>query len=1028
MPVRLLTFTWNVGNREPAEAQLEYWLPERGGDFDVIVVGTQENRYKQKGRSSTRRSSARSSVADVEESDDDEEDEEDEQDMSINLVGRSREELLESAPPSDGTMGPWEEMVKRRLGNEWGLCKMVTLWEMRLAVFARENHLSGEGALIHSVQSARSATGIGSVMGNKGGLVITLHFGRMSMCFVSCHLAAHAHKLSARNANLQEILRETKQIGMRGLDVAAEFDHCFWIGDLNYRLDPRIVVERAGGGDLLDERRSEETTSGILSPETSMSMEVPSIAEESEGAERSATAPAVTPPPPVSVQGGIVDPIPRSATRNVKPSPNKKQLLEQHLTIVHDLLNREQWESLIEMDQLKHAQEGGYAFAGFQEGTISWPPTFKVKRVPGLTYNPQRVPSYCDRVLWKSLPTVISCVEQTKYNPVPEVSTSDHKPIVAHFTISVPPMPPERPSLGAVHGGHYRVQIKRLQLTNILAADLGGTSDPYLCFYTSPRGVLEVPGVRTNVKWKVPGIGATGGAVLGERLSNLKRMTTMRLSNKADGDSPSSAPGQDSKSKSGKPSVCLWDEHELPLLKLKVAAHESLESVCLIIAIFDKDSVGTDDALGVVTLPLGRHQPGSSDRGDKTLFTGPDGTPASAPPTKQDSPQQQAAAASERSSMSDSSRSLPLAYKLRLDAPIIFGHTEPPDGQLRCEMEVDFKADKPKRSNASGRSLQRARSLTAIEDSAILEKVRRQEAATPWYIIDPRSSRFFSRWSKLLGLALVFTALVTPWEVSFLTTSPVALFIVNRFVDLIFIIDVAVNFLVMYQEGSEEEGRRWVFQRSKIAWRYTKGWLFFDVISIVPSAFDIQSMAIVGGAPANGYGFTNNADESTSTNNLMLLRVLRGFRLLKLLRLVRGSRLIKRWQARVALSWTALRTIQLLVTLLLTMHWFACVLALQTAFSNPLDTWLGRYGHCGVDVDGDAICAGKQAAHQHAHAIQSPPLTIHSLSLPSFPRALQTLGSYGSRVFIGRWALSPASALSRRERSLASTSTLYMRR
>ena len=110
-------------------------------------------------------------------------------------------------------------------------------------------------------------------------------------------------------------------------------------------------------------------------------------------------------------------------------------------------------------------------------------------------------------------PTVISCVEQTKYNPVPEVSTSDHKPIVAHFTITCA-MPPERPSLGAVHGGHYRVQIKRLQLTNILAADLGGTSDPYLCFYTSPRGVLEVPGVRTNVKWKVPGIGATGGAVL----------------------------------------------------------------------------------------------------------------------------------------------------------------------------------------------------------------------------------------------------------------------------------------------------------------------------------------------------------------------------------------------------------------------------------------------------------------------------------------------------------------------------------
>lgn len=28
-------------------------------------------------------------------------------------------------------------------------------------------------------------------VGNKGGLVVTLHFGPVSLCFVSCHLAAH---------------------------------------------------------------------------------------------------------------------------------------------------------------------------------------------------------------------------------------------------------------------------------------------------------------------------------------------------------------------------------------------------------------------------------------------------------------------------------------------------------------------------------------------------------------------------------------------------------------------------------------------------------------------------------------------------------------------------------------------------------------------------------------------------------------------------------------------------------------------
>ena len=36
----------------------------------------------------------------------------------------------------------------------------------------------------------------------------------------------------------QEILNETmKAIGTPRLDVAHEFDHLFWMGDLNYRVD-----------------------------------------------------------------------------------------------------------------------------------------------------------------------------------------------------------------------------------------------------------------------------------------------------------------------------------------------------------------------------------------------------------------------------------------------------------------------------------------------------------------------------------------------------------------------------------------------------------------------------------------------------------------------------------------------------------------------------------------------------------------------------------------------------------------------
>jgi hypothetical protein len=45
-PIRLLCFTWNVGNKQPLEEQLQHWLPEGGENLDLVAVGTQENSFK----------------------------------------------------------------------------------------------------------------------------------------------------------------------------------------------------------------------------------------------------------------------------------------------------------------------------------------------------------------------------------------------------------------------------------------------------------------------------------------------------------------------------------------------------------------------------------------------------------------------------------------------------------------------------------------------------------------------------------------------------------------------------------------------------------------------------------------------------------------------------------------------------------------------------------------------------------------------------------------------------------------------
>lgn len=53
----------------------------------------------------------------------------------------------------------------------------------------------------------------------------------------------------------------------------------------------------------------------------------------------------------------------------------------------------------------------------------------------GLRYKQNRVPSYCDRILWRSMPARLGAVTQTCLRSVPAMSTSDHKPVVAAFEV-----------------------------------------------------------------------------------------------------------------------------------------------------------------------------------------------------------------------------------------------------------------------------------------------------------------------------------------------------------------------------------------------------------------------------------------------------------------------------------------------------------------------------------------------------------------------------------------------------------------
>ena len=211
----------------------------------------------------------------------------------------------------------------------------------------------------------------------------------------------------------------------------------------------------------------------------------------------------------------------------------------------------------------------------------------------------------------------------------------------------------------------------------------------------------------------------------------------------------------------------------------------------------------------------------------------------------------------------------------------------------------------------------------------------------PWYILHPHSWGV-SMWDICTSVALIFTAIVTPFEVSFLPpvtpSGPWTLFICNRVIDTIFIIDMALQFIIMQQvdikQGAVDLNSYWESRVSHLAAKYMRAWFWIDLFSVAPSSFDI--MPLLG----------DYDSENSEAGKLKVLRVVRTLRLAKLVRLLRSSRVIERWETRIAIPYNLLTVVQMLIMVLYTAHVFACILALQTTFVDPDESWYSAFGYC----------------------------------------------------------------------------------
>lgn len=182
-----------------------------------------------------------------------------------------------------------------------------------------------------------------------------------------------------------------------------------------------------------------------------------------------------------------------------------------------------------------------------------------------------------------------------------------------------------------------------------------------------------------------------------------------------------------------------------------------------------------------------------------------------------------------------------------------------------------------------------------------------------------------ANWDKLIMLVLVYTALVTPFEVSFLTPEFGVMFAINRVVDTVFIVDIFFTFF-MDPGNNESLKTNGIPDHKKMAVAYIKSWFTVDVVSCLP--FDLVSILM----------------EGSSLEDLKFLRAMRLFRLIKLVRLLRATRMFDRWEDSMAINFAALSLVKSSAMVFLFSHWFACMWYITYYIEDAEENWITSGG------------------------------------------------------------------------------------
>lgn len=231
----------------------------------------------------------------------------------------------------------------------------------------------------------------------------------------------------------------------------------------------------------------------------------------------------------------------------------KKKDREEKMRRTMEMIVREQWADMMQFDELNREIAAGRILNGFIALQPQFYPTFKrtrnlsivpvknkasfdhlgkgnfvpTDRVVQDFYNEKRMPSFTDRILYKSMPAFHSDVTPSFFEACEQTMSSDHKAVRAGFVVKITKgsdgifldkniLKWKGKRSSQTSGKRTDVSMLQFVVSNLRGENLeemdsqmfGGGSDPYVVITTDPDGLMLYKGTfartaREEVKSKV---------------------------------------------------------------------------------------------------------------------------------------------------------------------------------------------------------------------------------------------------------------------------------------------------------------------------------------------------------------------------------------------------------------------------------------------------------------------------------------------------------------------------------------------